>query len=178
MDPYLGEIRMFAGTFAPNGWFNCDGSLLPISQYSALFSLLGNYYGGDGQRTFALPDLRGRAPVSTGQGSGTSNYNLGDAKGAENVTLTPQQMPLHTHVVNVNTTSPTAGLPTNAYLGFNANPDTGDALPFYSAEPTAGAALNAGALTPAGGSQAFSVLQPVLAVTFIIAWSGIYPSRP
>jgi microcystin-dependent protein len=177
MDNYLAEIRMFAGTFAPNGWFNCNGQLLSIAQYSALFSLLGTAFGGDGQTTFGLPDFRGRVPVSTGQSIGGSYYNLGDIRGAENVTLTSLQMPVHTHLINTQSGaadqwSPTDGIPAGS--GFVSD---GTEVNTYSTKVADGN-LHPKTLAPAGGSQPFSIMQPTLAVTFIIAWQGIYPSRP
>ena len=180
MDPILGEVRIFAGTFAPNGWFFCDGSTLPISQYAALFSLLGTNYGGDGVQTFKVPDLRGRAPVHSGNGQGinVSRYEVGQTAGVESANITTLQMPAHTHTVNVNSVAPSQGFATNGFLGFNANAETGEPYPFYSATATAGSTLNPAALTPAGGSQPFNIVQPVLGINFIIAWQGIYPSRP
>ncbi|MES2265638.1 MAG: tail fiber protein [Bacteroidota bacterium] len=180
MDPYIGEIKMFAGSFAPNGWFFCDGSLLPISQYSAFFSILGTTYGGDGVSTFKLPDLRGRMAIHSGSGQGpnVSRYNLGQFGGNENVTLTQQQMPMHTHNMAINSVAPTVGLATNAFLGFNANSETGDALPFYSATATNGSNLNPAAISVSGGSQPVNVVTPYLGINFIIAWTGIYPTRP
>jgi len=177
MDNYIAEIRMFAGTFAPNGWFNCSGQLLSISQFSALFSLLGTAYGGDGVTTFGLPDFRGRVPVSTGQSSGGSYYNVGDIRGSENVTLTSLQMPVHTHLVNTNSGladqwDPAGGIPAGS-----ANVEDNKEVYTYTAKVSDGT-LHPKTLSPAGGSQPFSVMQPTLAVTFIIAWQGIYPSRP
>ncbi|MFA6085505.1 phage tail protein [Mucilaginibacter sp.] len=176
MEPLIGEIKMFAGNFAPNGWFLCNGALLPINQYSAFFSLLGTTYGGDGVSNFRLPNLQGRVPIQAGQG--VSYYNLGDMGGAETVTLNTLQMPSHSHTMSINTEAPTVGLASNAYLGYNANAETGDALPFYSATATAGATLNAGAINPSGSNQPIKILPPYLAINYIIAWQGIWPSRP
>ena len=178
MEPLIGEIKMFAGNFAPNGWFLCNGALLPINQYTAFFSIIGTTYGGDGATNFALPNLQGRFPVQAGQGPNTSYYNLGDMGGTETVTLNPQQMPAHSHTMNINNVAPTVGLASNAYLGYNANAETGDALPFYSATATPGATLNPAAISAAGGNQPFKVLSPYLAVNYIIAWTGVWPSRP
>jgi len=177
MEPILGEIKMFAGSFAPVGWFYCNGQLLSIAQYSALFSLLGTSYGGDGQTTFALPDLRSRAPVATGQGIGLSYYSLGQISGSENVTLSSSQMPVHTHLVNTQSGladqwAPGSGIP----AGSNVFEDSKEVNSYSTKE--ADGTLHPKTLTPAGGNQPFSIVQPTLAITFIIAWTGIYPSRP
>jgi microcystin-dependent protein len=177
MEPYIGEIKMFAGTFAPNGWFNCDGGLYPISQYSALFALIGNYYGGDGQRTFAVPDLRGRAPISAGQGPQTSRYNVGDSVGVESFALTPLQMPVHTHLINTQSGAADQWSPTNLIPAGSGFVSDGTEVNTYSSKAADGT-LHPKTIAPAGGSQPISIMQPVLAVTFIIAWQGIFPSRP
>lgn len=174
----MGEIKIFAGSFAPRGWMLCQGQTLSLNQYTALFSIIGTTYGGDGQTTFQLPNLGGRAPLGTGNSPGTSRYEYGQIGGTENVTISPQQMPAHTHTMSVNTEAPTVGLATNAFLGFNANTETGDAIPFYSATATAGASLNPGAIAPSGGSQPLNVVTPYLAMNYIIAFEGVYPSRP
>lgn len=173
--PILGEIRMFAGNFAPRGWALCNGQLMAISQNTALFSILGTTYGGNGQTTFALPDLRGRVPVHAGQGPGLSPYVLGEQTGTENVTLLSTQMPTHTHLVNASTNGADQGSPAAAIL---AAPLDG------SGSPTAGYTKTAAntqmaptAIGMAGGNQPFSVLQPLTCVNFIIALEGIFPSR-
>ncbi len=173
-DPYVGEIRMFGGTFAPLNWAFCDGSLLPISQNQALFSLLGTFYGGDGVRTFALPDLRGRVPVNMGTGPGLSNYNLGQAGGSETVTLTVQNLPAHTHAAKCATT---------ANVGTQSNPsgnywstDGGDNTEAYNNASDSNT-MAASALGQTGGSQAHNNMQPFLAVNYIIALNGIFPPR-
>ncbi|RFZ91026.1 phage tail protein [Mucilaginibacter conchicola] len=178
MEPFVGEIKIFAGTFAPQGWFFCQGQTLPISQYQALFSLIGISYGGDGTQTFRLPNLGGTSPIGTGQGRTGSTYQMGQMGGNESVTLTAQQMPAHTHTVAINTEAPSTGLGDGAYLGYNANTETGDPIPFYSATATAGKTLNPQAVSVAGGSQAVNVQPPYLAMNYIIAWTGVYPSRP
>ncbi len=178
MEPYIGEIKLFAGDFAPRGWFFCDGTLLNIHQYHQLFTIIQTYYGGNGETNFALPDLRGRAPIQPGQGKDLSNFRLGETGGSETVILSQQQLPAHTHTMNINTVAPTVGLAKDAFLGFNANTETGDALPFYSGTATEGATLNAAAITPAGGSQPVKLRAPFLAINYIMAWEGIYPSRP
>lgn len=169
-DPFLAEIRMFGGNFAPTGWATCSGQLLPISQNTALFSLLGTNYGGNGQTTFALPNLQGNIPVGPGQGPGLSSYNLGQTGGTQNVTLTSNQLPNHGHSVQASvrpaeSTSPASqGLArsaSNAFVGGAAN-----------------TALSPSSTTPNGGDQPHNNLQPYLVVTFIIALQGIYPQRP
>jgi microcystin-dependent protein len=171
-EPYIGEIRMFAGNFAPKNWALCNGQLLPISQNQALFSILGTTYGGDGRTNFALPDLRSRVPVHAGQGTGLSNYVLGEQTGSEQHTLLASQMPVHSHPVNaVNTGGNQAG-PTN---GVPAIESTGTSLNYSSAAPNT--TMNSQMIGNAGGNQPFSTVQPVLCVNFIIALYGIYPSR-
>jgi len=167
--PYVGEIRMFGGNFAPLGWALCNGQLLPISQYDVLFTLIGTTYGGDGQNTFALPDLRGRVPVHAGQRSGASAFVLGQQAGSESVTLTNQQMPVHSH-----------GLLAGSGIGTSATPD-GEVLAesslatMYSAS-TPTATMASSSTGPAGGSQPHENMQPFLCVEFIIALEGIFPS--
>lgn len=178
MEPLLGEIKIFAGSFAPKGWMLCQGQLFSISQYTALFSIIGTTYGGDGQTTFQLPNLGGRTPLGTGNSPGTSRYEYGQLGGTENVTINTQQMPAHTHNININTEAPTVGLGTSAYLGYNADPQEGTPLPFYSDKATSGATLNSDSVTPAGGNQPVNIVTPYLAMNYIIAIEGIYPSRP
>lgn len=175
MDAYLAEIRLFAGNFAPQNWMTCNGQLLSIAQNSALFALIGTTYGGDGQTTFALPNLVGRAPVHFG--NGPFPYQVGQIAGAQSTTITPQQMPVHTHLVNVNQTAPNQGFATNNYIGFNANLETGEPYPFY-ADTTDGNTMSPKTIAPAGGNQPISIQSPVLAVTFMICISGLWPSRP
>ncbi len=163
--PYVGEIRMFGGNFAPVGWEFCGGQLLPISENEVLFNLIGTTYGGDGESTFALPDLRGRLPIHQGNG-----FILAETGGVEEVTLTANQIPQHTHPLQVvnglpgNQVSPAGNLPA---ISFNVVPYINDA--------TTGN-LAAAAITPVGGSQPHTNLQPYLCVNFIISLFGIYPS--
>lgn len=170
-DQYLGEIRMFAGNFAPYGWALCNGQLLSISQNTALFSLIGTYYGGDGITTFALPNLQSRVPIHQGQGVGLSPYNVGQNGGNESVTLTSQQMPQHNHMMNAVGGGGTANRVSNAYL---ANGTAGNV---YNPGPSDGTTLNTNAISFAGNSQPHTNIQPYLCITFIIALQGIYPSR-
>ena len=171
VETFLGEIRMFAGNFAPYGWAFCQGQILPIAQNTALFSLLGTTYGGDGRTTFALPDLRGRVPVGFGQGLGLSNRVIGEQFGSELVTLNINQMPSHNHTVNAVTSEGNQNLPTNS---LPANTKTLDKE--YS-DANANTTMKATMVNPTGGSQPFGVSQPSLGVNFIIALQGIYPSR-
>ena len=168
---FIGEIRMTGFNFAPVGWALCNGQLLAISQYSALFSLLGTYYGGNGTQTFALPNLQGRVPIHVGS-NGSSTYVQGQVGGYENVYLTQSQMPLHTHLVNAvagggNSASPAGALP--------AIESTGTSLNYSTA--AAGAVMGGGMLSAAGGNTPIQVVQPYLVVNFIIALTGIFPSR-
>ena len=171
MNPYLGEIRIFAFNFAPKGWAMCNGQLLAISSNTALFSLLGTYYGGNGQTTFALPDLRGRVPIHQGQGQGLSPYSVGQNGGTESVTLTTQQMPQHNHMANVvSGPQATAPRPSNAHPG---NATSGSVYSTANPDST----FNQGFVSSQGGSQPHNNVQPYLTVTFCIATQGIYPPR-
>lgn len=174
MDPFVGEIRIFGGSFAPQGWAFCDGSLLPIASYTALFSLLGTTYGGDGVSNFALPDLRGRVPVHMGSGPGLSNYTIGQRGGAETVSLTASQLPSHTHAANCanNTNVGNQASPSGNYWSTDPGGNTGA----YNNAANSGQ-LSANAIEPAGGGQPHGNLQPFMAINYIIAWTGIYPSR-
>ncbi|RWY45986.1 phage tail protein [Mucilaginibacter gilvus] len=181
MEPLMGSIQLFAGNFAPNGWFTCEGQRLPINQYTALFSILGTTYGGDGITYFQLPDLRGSFPTQCTNISGShpgGTYFLGEIGGQQNVILNAQQMPAHNHTVAINNTAATQGYATNNYIGFNADPETGAGINFYNEAPTAGATLAPASVSVAGGNQAVDVTPPFVAMQFIIAWTGIYPSRP
>ena len=167
--PYVGEIRMFAGNFNPAGWMFCDGSLLAISENETLFQLIGTTYGGDGQSTFGLPDLRGRIPVHQGQGPGLSNYTLAQNGGVESVTLTQNQMPIHNHTPLASNT----GASDNPANSFWANSTTGK--PYSAAPPTV--LMNAATMGPAvGGSQPHDNMIPYLCVNYIISLFGIFPS--
>jgi microcystin-dependent protein len=174
-DPFVAEIRMVAGNFAPTGWATCDGQLLPISQNTALFSLLGTYYGGDGKSTFALPNLQGSTPVGQGQGAGLSEYFLGQQGGSQFVTLLQSEIPFHTHNVGANTDD------------LADIQDAGPATTFGSAQglqpyiPQSGnqnTNLNFGATSVAGASLPHNNMMPYLTVTFIIAMQGVFPARP
>jgi microcystin-dependent protein len=165
-NPYLGEIRLFASNFAPDGWALCNGQLLPISQNTALFSVIGTTYGGDGQTTFALPDFQDRVPIHQGEGLGLSPYVIGQSGGAATVTLTTAQLPTHVHPIGASSATATTGTP------------AGGALAIASAE-LYGVASNMGAMGSqlVGGGQPHDNVQPFLGVNFIIALQGIYPSQ-
>jgi len=174
-NPYLGEIRVFGFTFAPAGWFFCNGQLLSISQYNALFALLGTTYGGNGTSTFALPDLRSRVPLHFGQGSGLSSYVQGQNGGVENVTLTSGQMPAHSHLVNAdgNTGSGTIGNPKGHLPGAVGS----EGITIYSVTTTPAVTMNPQMIAIAGSSQPHGNIQPYLTLNFCIAFQGIFPSR-
>ena len=169
-EPFVGEIRMFAGNFAPRGWALCDGQWLAISQNDALFSLLGTIYGGDGQATFALPDLRGRLPIHAGTGPGLSPRQLGSKGGTENVTLVANQLPAHTHAMMGSADRADARNPRRRILGTSAEP-------FYAAPSAAPVSLHQSSIAASGGGQPHPNLMPYVCVNFIIALFGIYPSR-
>jgi microcystin-dependent protein len=168
--PFLGEIRMFSGNFAPRGWAFCDGQILPIAQYTALFALLGTTYGGNGTTDFALPNLQGRVPVHSGTLAGGSLYDLGEMAGEETVTLTANQMPAHSHEF---ASTSIAGLdnPAGAVLGA---PAAGTEL--YAASAPTGTMNGAGNVA-VGSNEPHSNLMPFQVTTFIIALVGIFPSR-
>lgn len=164
--PYVGEIRMFAGNFAPAGWMFCEGQLLPIFEYETLFQLIGTTYGGDGRSTFALPDLRGRLPLHQGNG-----FVLAETGGAEEITLTVQQIPAHGHALSATLNQGVQNQPNNALL---AQMPTQNAFPYGTDNPPT--QLNANSVTPVGGSQPHTNFQPYLCIDFIISLYGIFPT--
>jgi len=164
--PYVGEIRMFGGNFAPLGWQFCDGSLLSIAEYETLYVLIGTTYGGDGQQTFAVPDMRGRIPLHFGSGT-----VLGETMGTESVTLTVNQIPQHTHAFGANNSNGSGTSPSGAVLARNASVEG------YTTDSSGGLApLSPSAITPAGNSQPHDNMGPFLCVSFIISLYGIFPS--
>lgn len=177
-EPFIGSIVMFAGNFAPRGWALCNGQLLSISQNTALFSILGTTYGGNGQTTFALPDLRGRVPLQAGQGPGLSSYNLGQQGGNETVTLTTPQMPTHNHSVLANNADANTNTATGNALANSNGSFSGDSVTvnsYTNASPNT--PLSPLSIGTAGGSQPHENRPPYLGINFIIATEGIYPSR-
>ena len=201
-EPFMGTVMIWAPNFAPRGWAFCQGQLLAISTNSALFSLLGVVYGGNGQTTFGLPNLAGRVPIGQGQSPGTSSYTLGQTSGTENVTLTTAQMPMHNHgatlsgvtvsatlqasntPVTTSTNVPTAG----AYLTASPAPPANASASIYSTSPDPSTLVNLGgaqatvtggtvAVAPNGSSTPFSVLQPYQVLNYVIALEGVFPSR-
>ncbi|MGE5703061.1 MAG: phage tail protein [Clostridia bacterium] len=170
MENYVGEIRMFAGSFAPLGWAICDGTLLDISGNEILFSLIGTTYGGDGQSTFGLPDLRGRVPIHMGQLSGSGNtYTLGQKAGTETVTLLQGQLPSHTHTPVAETGNVALSPAVNVWAKLPASG--------YATYPSGLQPMSNSAVTPAGGSQPHDNMMPSLVINFIIALQGLYPQR-
>lgn len=179
MDPFFGEIRPFAFNYAPKGWAQCNGQLMAISQNTALFSLLGTTYGGDGRSTFALPNLMGSLVVHAGQGPG-QNWYLGQSQGSETVQLTTAEMPLHTHTLTATSTPATttqAGTTAQLANGFEGNFQESTATLAYSASPP-NQPMSNGSLTASGGGQPHTNMMPSLAVNYCIALTGIFPQRP
>jgi microcystin-dependent protein len=180
IEPYMANVTIFAGNFAPRGWMFCQGQLLAIAQYDALFALIGTTYGGDGQTTFALPDLRSRVAIHTGQGTGLSNYVIGQAGGTESVTVISNQLPAHSHTVTSLTGNPGAsGVAGNANIPTGKVPALTTNIQSYD---SAGAAAllqsSINTTTPvAGGSNPIEILPPYLAMNYIICVEGIFPSR-
>jgi microcystin-dependent protein len=168
--PYVGEIRMFGGSFAPAGWAFCNGQPLPISENEALFNLIGTTYGGDGQETFNLPDLQGRVPLHMGAGPDGTTYQLGEKDGVETVTLNASQVPVHNHALVASGTSAQAPQPQGAVLA-----QTITVQPYIA--DTGQAALAPASVTPAGGSQPHENLQPYLCISFIISLFGVFPHQ-
>jgi len=178
MEGYIGEIRIFAGNFAPLGWAFCDGSLMSIAVYTAAYSIMGDTYGGDGQTTFGLPNFLGRMVVGTGQGPGLSNIDLGEMGGHQTATMSNTQMPVHNHTGSIN-----LSIPTVADTGNTGSP-AGNVLAGLAGAYSSDASdspLHAQTVVPslgiAGSGQPFSIIQPVLALNYIICLEGIYPSR-
>jgi len=175
-DPFVAEIRMFPFNFAPKGWAFCDGQLLPLSQNTALFSLLGTTYGGDGKSTFALPDLQGRAPMHPGQGQGLSLHDLGEESGSETVTLLSSEMPNHAHFVGrASDQSATATTPVANVWALGGSVRA--VVNLYNPGPPT-AAMKSDVIQPAGGSLPHNNMQPYLTVNFCIALQGVFPARP
>jgi microcystin-dependent protein len=174
MEGYIAEIRLFGGNFAPRNWAFCAGQILSIAQNTALFSLLGTTYGGNGQTTFALPDLRGRVAVGAGQGPGLPNVSLGEVAGAPTVTLLTTQIPAHSHLMQVH--NDTSGMAATGAGNFvNSKTESGEAVVSSAVSPLA--TLNPGTIGNTGGNQPHTNMQPYLGLNYIICMFGIFPSR-
>ena len=174
-DPFLAEIRIFSGNFAPTGWALCSGQLMPISQNTALFSLLGTTYGGDGRSTFALPNLQGAAPMQQGQGAGLSQRYLGESGGEQSVTLLQSEMPMHNHRAMGYDGGGNSNSPSNAVWGQAA---VGRQATNLYSTATPNTMMGARTTQIAGGTQPHNNMQPYLGLAFIIALQGIFPQRP
>ncbi len=168
-EPFVGEIRMFAGNFAPNGWMFCEGQALPISENEVLFQLIGTTYGGDGEQTFNLPNLASRVPIHMGTGPDGTTYQLGEMAGTEQETLTTQQIPIHNHAFVASLNPAALNTPVGNVLG-----EQGTINLFLVDSPDT--AMNAQSVTPAGGSQPHENTQPFLCINFIISLFGVFPS--
>lgn len=168
-EPFIGEIRMFGGNFAPAGWAFCNGQLMPISENDALFTLIGTTYGGDGQETFGLPNLQGRVPMHAGTQGGIT-YTLGESAGVESVTLTTQQIPIHTHPFTASTAGATATSPSGQVIA-----QSGQRAVYTEDSTTTN--LAASSITPQGGSQPHENMQPYLAISFILSLFGVFPTQ-
>ncbi len=171
MDPFVAEIRIFPFNFPPKGWAFCDGQILPLSQNTALFSLLGTTYGGDGKSNFALPNMQGNAPMHPGQGPGLSLHDLGETGGSDTVSLLESEIPSHTHNVQASSQDGTDNHPVNNY------PAQGVGINLYVNAGTTPVNMNDNAIAPAGGDQPHNNMQPYLTLNFCIALQGVYPPR-
>ena len=185
-NPFIGEIIMFGGNFAPRGWALCDGQLLPIASNSALFSILGTTYGGDGRTTFGLPDLRGRVAIHAGQGGGLSDYRLGERGGAENVTLTAANLPSHSHTATATSTATAYGVDdsgnketpgSHTWARRTRDRDYSDSAPAVAMKAGSVEVETTVTVDSTGGNTAFSIIQPYNTVNYIIALVGTFPSR-
>jgi microcystin-dependent protein len=173
-DPFIAEVRIFAGNFAPQGWAACNGQILPIEQNTVLYSLIGNTYGGDANAsTFALPNLQGSVVIGAGQGAGLSSYDLGAVGGEQTVTLLQSQIPAHTHEIGCVSSAATTGTPSQTVVLAS-----GTAPEAYVAPGVTKLQLDGNAITPAGASQPHDNMQPFLTLLYIISLQGIYPVRP
>ncbi len=178
MDPFVGEIRIVPFNFAPSGWALCNGQLLPISQNTALFSLLGTTYGGNGSTNFALPNLQGSVPMNAGSGPGLSPRVLGETGGVAAVALSASQMPLHSHTLQGSTITATTGVPSSAVaLGIPPGSARHPSNLYKAGAVTTSVTLDASAIRPAGGGTAHNNMQPYLTLNFIIALQGVFPAR-
>jgi microcystin-dependent protein len=175
--PYIGEIRIFAGNFPPAGWAFCDGQLMAISENDTLFQLIGTTYGGDGQETFGIPDLRGRVPMHMGTGTDGIPYIQGEMAGVETVTLTSNQIPQHTHPLLVSGAAGNASTPTGQYLSSQGPAGSTQVFAYVPYTGATQVALNPATVSPAGGNQPHDNMQPYLGLNFIISLFGIFPHQ-
>ncbi len=176
--PFVGQIFMFAGNFAPAGWAFCNGQLMPISENEVLFQLIGTTYGGDGQSTFAMPDLRGRLPVHQGQGGGLSSYILGQSGGTETVTLTTQQIPSHNHFFLANGSQASSANPAANQTLANANINqTPNPMPYVAYDGTNQVTMPGNSIVNTGGNQPHENVQPILTLNYCISLFGIFPTQ-
>jgi microcystin-dependent protein len=177
-EPFIGQIQPFGFNFAPRGWALCDGQILPISQNTALFSLLGTTYGGNGQTNFALPDLRGRMMVHQGSGPGLPPVVMGEVAGSPQQTLLISNMPAHNHMLNASTTAADGSTPANTFLALaNGADNLGNPVTVQIYGPAANTTMNPMAIGISGGSVPFSIMPPYLVISICIALNGIFPSR-
>lgn len=177
METYLGTILLFAGNFAPRGWALCNGQLLSIAQNQALFAILGTTYGGNGTTTFALPNMQGRSPMHWGSGPGLTPRVIGELGGEEHVTLLSSQMPTHNHALNASTNDGSQPSPANGVLAVSKDPDVGGAPVNFTGGASVNTLMANNSIAPAGQNLPHDNMEPYLAVTFIIALEGIFPSR-
>jgi microcystin-dependent protein len=173
MDPFVAEIRIFPFNFPPKGWAFCDGQILPLSQNTALFSLLGTTYGGDGKSNFALPDMQGNSPMFYGQGPGLSLHDIGESSGSQTVTLLESEIPSHGHALMANVFNANLAAPSPARSFAKTSPGTS-----YKTTTTNLTQLSFNAIAPAGGGQPHNNMMPYLTLNFCIALQGVYPPRP
>ncbi|PSJ65699.1 phage tail protein [Kumtagia ephedrae] len=176
MAPYVGEIRIFAGNFAPAGWLFCQGQTVSISEYEALFQLIGTTYGGDGQETFDLPNLASRVPIHMGTGPDGTTYQLGEMDGVESVTLTTQQIPIHSHPPVASTSSATSPSPAGQVIALPAAPPSVVNPLLFGTDPPQ-VPLSPASIAPTGGSQPHENMQPYLCINYIISMYGVFPSQ-
>ncbi|HKA75286.1 MAG TPA: tail fiber protein [Xanthobacteraceae bacterium] len=177
-DPFVAEIRIFPFNFAPKGWAFCDGQILPLSQNTALFSLLGTTYGGDGKSTFALPNLQGNAPLHQGQGPGLQLWDLGEIQGSDTVSLLESEIPAHAHALQAQTQNATNNSPAGGLLAAgHYGGAQGGAVNYYATTSNPATLLSPTAIAPAGGDQPHNNLMPYLTLNFCIALQGVFPPR-
>lgn len=179
-EAYIGEIRMFAGNFAPYGWMLCQGQVLSITQNTALFSIIGTFYGGDGRTTFALPNLCGRIPIGQGTGAGLTSKVIGESSGVENVTLTQNQLPMHAHALATTTATATTSTPSTSVVPATAQLPASGATGAKNVNiyaPSSGNPIVTTYTYPSGNNQPLSIMQPYLVINYIICVQGIYPTR-